>query len=72
MSTISRLTCFAASFAVLALMTTCAGGKTDRQMAYERAKTYVTQHPETDRKFAAAIRELDLLKGMTPMQVRAA
>ena len=67
-----RILGIAMSVAILAVVGACAGVKTDREMAYERANTFLTQNPDTDAKIAAAIRELDLVKGMTRAEVRAA
>ena len=58
------------TFVLVAACTT--DGKTDRQTARERANAYVAANPELDPKIAASIRELDLIKGMTPAHVTAA
>lgn len=58
---------------VLLLAGACAGElKSDRQLARERANGYIAAHPQVDPKISEAIRELDLVEGMTPVQVFAA
>ncbi len=46
-------------------------GKTDRQMARERANGYLAAHPQLDPKISEAIRELGLVVDMTAEQVTA-
>ena len=68
-----RFAYLALSMAIMTLLGACADGfTTDRQEAYERADAYVAQHPDTDPNIASAIRQLHLVKGMTPAQVTAA
>ncbi len=67
-----RFAYLALSMAIMTLLGACADVKTDRQEAFDRANAYVAQHSDTDPKISAAIRELHLVKGMTPAEVTAA
>ncbi len=61
------------SMAIMTILGACAEGiQTDRQMAHNRANAYLVQNPDTDPNIAAAIRGLNLVKGMTPAHVTAA
>ena len=59
-------------FAVACLLTSCAGLKTDRDIALERAQTYLVAHPNLSSNMAEAIRVNLILDGMTMEQVTAA
>ncbi len=59
-------------FAVVWLISGCAGLKTDRDIARERAQTYLAAHPKLASNTAEAIRANLILDGMTMEQVVAA
>ena len=46
--------------------------KSDRQEARDRANGYLAAHPDTNPTTAYAIRNLELVAGMTPIEVTAA
>ena len=69
---ISRSHYLVLSIAVMMFVGACAGVQTDRELAYERANAYLSRHPNTAPRSANAIRGLDLVKGMTQAEVRAA
>ena len=58
--------------ALVGLIAGCAGVKTDRTIASERANSYVTAHPKLAPKTAEAIKSNAIHKGMTMEQVIAA
>ena len=58
--------------AVAWLLASCAGLKTDRDIALERAQTYLAAHPNLDSNTAEAIRTNLVFDGMTMEQVTAA
>ena len=62
---------WAAVSAAFLLLGACANLKSDRDIAYERVETYLSVHPTTNPKIAGAMRNMKLVKGMTPAQVRA-
>ena len=59
-------------FALAWLVTGCAGLKTDRDIARERAQAYLAAHPNLASNTAEAIRANLILDGMTMEQVIAA
>ncbi len=59
-------------FAVVWLISGCAGLKTDRDIARERAEAYLAAHPKLASNTAQAIRSNLILDGMTMEQVIAA
>ncbi len=59
-------------FAVAWLISGCAGLKTDRDIARERAQAYLSAHPKLASNTAEAIRANLILDGMTTEQVIAA
>ncbi len=59
-------------FALAWLVYGCAGLKTDRDIARERAQTYLAAHPNLASNTAEAIRANLILDGMTMEQVIAA
>lgn len=62
---------FAAVGAVVLLLGACENGRTDYNIAHERVAAYLAQHPNTTPEFSRAMRNMDLVKGMTPAEVRA-
>jgi hypothetical protein len=58
--------------ALAALIAGCAGVKTDRTLASERAEAYLASNPKLDPKTAEAIRNNTIRVGMTMAQVVAA
>lgn len=59
-------------FVVVWLISGCAGLKTDRDIARERARAYLVAHPKLASNTAQAIRSNLILDGMTMEQVVAA
>ena len=63
---------FGASLATAVLLLgACENITTDRTIAYDRVEAYLAKHPSTAPNVAAAMRRMDLLKGMTTEEVRA-
>ena len=59
-------------FAMVGLIAGCAGLKSDRTIASERADAYLSAHPNLDTRTAAAIKSNSIRAGMTMEQVIAA
>ena len=66
------LTTAAGIFALAVLVAGCAGMKSDRHVAGERARAYLSTHPELASNTAAAIGSNSIHNGMTMEQVIAA